>query len=57
MEMFSTKGVKGMMKIVVSLFPGNMHYQQSLMGSDDNPLKGRLSEMLDSSLNNEAIRE
>ena len=57
MEMFSTKGVKGMMKIVASLFPGNMHYQQSLMGNDDNPLKGRLSEMLDSSLNNEAIRE
>ena len=57
MEMFSTKGVKGMMKIVASLLPGNMHYQQSLMGNDDNPLKGRLSEMLDSSLNNEAIRE
>ena len=54
MEMFSTKGVKGMMKIVASLFPGNKHYQQSLMGSDENPLKGRLSEMLDSSL---AIRE
>ena len=57
MEMFSTKGVKGMMKIVASLFPGNKHYQQSLMGNDENPLKGRLSEMLDSSLNNEAIRE
>ena len=57
MEMFSTKGVKGMMKIVASLLPGNMHYQQSLMGNDDNPLKGRLSEMLDSSLNNEAIRK
>ena len=57
MEMLSFKGVKGMMKIVASLFPGNKHYQQSLMGSDENPLKGRLSEMLDSSLNNEAIRE
>ena len=57
MEMFSTKGVKGMMKIVASLFPGNKHYQQSLMGSDENLLKGRLSEMLESSLNNEAIRE
>lgn len=57
MEMFSTKGVKGMMKIIASLFPGNKHYQQSLMGSDENPLKGRLSEMLDSSLNNDAIRE
>ena len=57
MEMFSTKGVKGMMKIVASLFPGNKHYQQSLMERDENPLKGRLSEMLDSSLNNEAIRE
>lgn len=57
MEMFSTKGVKGMMKIMASLFPGNKHYQQSLMGNDENPLKGRLSEMLDSTLNNEAIRE
>ena len=57
MEMFSSKGVKGMMKIVAALFPGNKHYQHSLIGSDDNPLKGRLSEMLDSSLNNEAIRE
>ena len=57
MEMFSTKGVKGMMKIVASLFPGNKHYQQNLMGNDDNPLKGHLSEMLDSSLNNEVIRE
>lgn len=57
MEMFSTKGGKGMMKIVASLFPGNKHYQQSLMGNDENPLKGRLSEMLDSTLNNEAIRE
>ena len=46
-----------MMKIVASLFPGNKHYQQSLMWSDENPLKGRLAEMLDSSLNNEAIRE
>lgn len=46
-----------MMKVVASLFPGNKHSQQSLMGNDDNPLKGRLSEMLDSSLNNEAIRK
>ena len=57
MEMLSFKGAKGMMKVVASLFPGNKYYQQSLMGSDENPLKGRLSEMLDSSLNNEAIRE
>ena len=57
MEMLSFKGVKGMMKVVAGLFPGNKHYEQSLMASEDNPLKGRLSEMLDSSLNNEAIRE
>ena len=57
MEMLSFKGVKGMMKVVASLFPGNKHYQQSLMGSDENPLKGRMSELLDSSLNNEVIRE
>lgn len=46
-----------MMKVVAGLFPGNKHYEQSLTDADDNPLKGRLSEMLDSSLNNEAIRE
>ena len=57
MEMLSFGGVKGMMKIVAGLFPGNKHYEQSLMRTDDNPLKGRLSKMLDSSLNNEAIRE
>ena len=56
-ESLNFTGVKGMMAIAASLFPGNKHYQQSLMGNDDNPLKGRLSEMLDSSLNNEAIRE
>lgn len=57
MEFMSFNGVKGMMKIVAGLFPGNKHYSQSLISSDDNPLKGRMSEMLDSSLNNEAIRE
>ena len=57
MEMLSFKGVKGMMKVVAGLFPGNKHYEQSLMASEDNPLKGRMSELLDSSLNNEAIRE
>ena len=57
MEMLSFNGVKGMMKIVAGLFPGNKHYGKSLTEADDNPLKARLSEMLDSSLNNEAIRE
>lgn len=57
MEMLSFKGVKGMMKIVAGLFPGNKHYEQNLMEADGNPLRRRLSEMLDSSLNNEAIRE
>lgn len=57
MEMLSFNGVKGMMKIVAGLFPGNKHYGKSLTEADDNPLKGRLSEMLNSSLNNEAIRE
>ena len=57
MEMLSFKGVKGMMKVVAGLFPGNKHYEQSLMASEENPLKGRMSELLDSSLNNEVIRE
>ena len=56
-EMLSFNGVGGMMKVVASLFPGNKHYEQSLMGTGDNPLKGRLAEMLDSSLNNDAVRE
>ena len=57
MEFMSFNGVKGMMKIVASLVPGNKHYERGLTSSEDNPLKGRMAEMLDSSLNNEAIRE
>ncbi len=57
LEMLSFKGVNGMIKIVASLFPGNKHYEKSLIEADSNPLKGRLSEILDSSLNNNVIRE
>ena len=57
MEMLSFKGVKGMMKIVASLFPGNKHYEQGLMDTDDNPLMNKLAKVLDSSLNNNVIRE
>lgn len=57
MEFMSFNGVKGMMKIVAILVPGNKHYERGLTSSEDNPLKGRMAEMLDSSLNNEAIRE
>ena len=56
MEMLSFKGVKGMMKIVASLFPGNKHYEQGLMDTDDNPLMNKLAKVLDSSLNNNVIR-
>ena len=51
MEMLSFNGVKGMMKIVASLFPGNKHYEQSLSATESNPLKERLESLLDSSLN------
>lgn len=57
MEMLSTKGVMGMVKAVASMFPGNMHYKQSLMGTDENPFKERISKILDTSLNNDTIRE
>ena len=57
MEMMSFNGVKGMMKIVASLFPGNKHYEQSLSATESNPLKERLESLLDSSLNDSAIRE
>ena len=57
MEMLSFKGVKGMMAIAASLFPGNNHYVQQLTSSEGNPLKGRFTELLESTINNEVIRE
>lgn len=57
MKMLSFSGVDDMMTNVASLVPGNKHYEQSLMSSDGNQLKTRLSATLDSALNNEAIRQ
>ena len=57
MEMLSIKGVIGMVKAVASMFPGNMHYKQSLMGTDEKPFKEHISKILDTSLNNDTIRE
>jgi len=57
MEMLSTKGLIGMVKAVASMFPGNMHYKQRLMGTDENPFNERISKILDTSLNNDTIRE
>ena len=57
MEILSFNGIRGMVKIVSGFFPGNKHHVQSLMDSEENPLRGRLSEMLDSTLNNDAVRE
>lgn len=56
-ESLNFTGVKGMMAIAASLFPGNNHYVQQLTSSDGNPLKGRFAELLESTINNEAIRE
>lgn len=56
-EMLSFVGVKGMIKIVARLFPGNKYYEQGLMDTDDNPLKHGLKEMFKSSLDNDVIRE
>lgn len=57
MEMLSFKCVGGMLKILAGLFPGNKQYEKSLTESDSNPLKERINEMLDTSLNNDAVRE
>lgn len=57
MEMLSFKGVSGMLKILAGLFPGNKQYEKSLTETDSNPLKERINEMLDTSLNNDAVRE
>lgn len=57
MEFLSFKGTKGMMKVVASLIPGNKHYEQNLTAKTDNPLTEQLSQVLDSSLNNEVIRQ
>ncbi len=56
-ESLNFKGVKGVMAIATSLFPGNNHYVQQLTSSGGNPLKGRFAELLESTINNEAIRE
>ena len=56
-ESLNFTAVKGMMAIAASLFPGNNHYVQQLTSSEGNPLKGRFAELLESTLNNEAIRE
>ena len=57
MEMLSINGVKEVIKIVASMIPGNKYHQQSLMDTDSNPLKKRLSIALDSSLNSNTTRE
>ena len=56
-ESLNFTGVKGMMAIAASLFPGNNHYVQQLTSSEGNPLKGRFAELLESTINNESIRE
>ena len=56
-ESLNFTGVKGMMAIAASLFPGNNHYVQQLTSSEGNPLKGRFTKLLESTINNEAIRE
>lgn len=57
MEFLSFKGVKGMIKALASMFPGNKHHEESLSSSEVNPLKGSFAKTLDDTLNNEAIRD
>lgn len=57
MEMLSFKGVGRMLKILAGLVPGNKQYEKSLTETDSNPLKERINEMLDTSLNNDTVRE
>ena len=57
LESLNFKGVKGMMAVAASLFPGNNHYVQQLTSSEGNPLKRRFAELLESTINNETIRE
>ncbi len=57
MEFLSFKGVKGMIKVLASMFPGNKHHEESLSSPEVNPLKGSFAKTLDDTLNNEAIRE
>ena len=56
-ESLNFTGVKGMMAVAASLFPGNNHYVQQLTSPEGNPLKGRFAELLESTINNEVIRE
>lgn len=57
MEMLSFDGVQDMMQNVASLVPGTKPYELHLQSADDNQLKKRMSEILDSSINNESVRQ
>lgn len=57
MEFLPFKGIKGMIKTVASMVPGNKYNQQAMTSNENNPLSGKLEEQLDLSLNNDAIRE
>lgn len=57
MEFLSFKGVKGMVKTLASMFPGNKHHEESLFSPEMNPLKGSFAKALDDTLNNDAIHE
>ena len=56
-ESLNFTGMKGMMAVVASLFPGNRHYMQRLTSSEGNPLKGHFAKLLESTIHNEVIRE
>ena len=57
MEFLPFKGVKGMMKVIASMVPGNKHHEQAMTSTESSPLNGKLAEQLNLSLNNEAIRD
>ena len=57
MEFLPFKGVKGMMKVIASMVPGNRHHEQAMTSTESSPLTGKLADQLNLSINNEAIRE
>lgn len=56
-EFLSSKGMRGVKDAVSSLFPDKKHDVQQIANDSTNPLGAHFSEMLDSALNKEAVRE
>ena len=57
MDIFSLGGVKDMMTLISCFMPGTDEYTKNVVSSENLSFHGKLGSILDSSLNNKAIRQ